>query len=189
MRHLINGPGDGPDKKKRTVAKLESTKKSETITLVNRTAGTETKPKPKTNFKPKPSGVGIKVNRKPKPKVVPAKEEVRTLRTLVPRSATIEFDVPTPNAPALMKPKPEPELRIDQKKVRRLITARSGGGYMAKRGQSMANKIQRTKDKIKRFVSPTMGGADYYMVRGGQSKRIGEKDYKRLKKAGIKTYQ
>jgi hypothetical protein len=176
MRHLINGPGDGPGKKKRTVAKLESTKKSETITLINRTAGSETKPKPKTNFKPKP-------------KVVPAKEEVRTLRTLVPRSAAIESDVPTPNAPALMRPKPEPELRIDQKKVRRLITSRDGGGYMAKRGQSVSNKVQRTGDKIKRFVSPTMGGADYYMVRGGQSKRIGEKDYKRLKKAGIKTYQ
>ena len=178
-----------PPKKKKTVSKLSFNRQPETITLVNRTEATETKPRPKTNFKPRTTGVTVKANRKPKPVVTPAKEEVRTLKTLVPRDVSIESEVPTPGAPATPKAKAQPELRIDQKKVRRLITSRDGGGYMAKRGQSLSNKIQRTGDKIKRLVSPTMGGADYYMVKEGQPRRIGEKDYKRLRKAGVKTYQ
>ena len=68
-----------------------------------------------------------------------------------------------------------------RKRVRRLITARDGSGIGAKRNQSFGNKVQRTKDKIKRAVDPWMGKEQYYSNAAG--KEVDKKTYKALKKA------
>lgn len=88
------------------------------------------------------------------------------------------------NAPARKSPDPIVETHKERRKVRRLITTRDGSGIGAKKGQSLGNKVQRTKDKIKRLVKPTMGGTDYYATSSsGKSSSISKDQYRALKGA------
>ena len=173
-----------PPKKKKTTAKLSFNRKPETITYEINKPGAETKSLTKKVRKPG----GVARIGQPKKTVVMPTREMMTIKTLVPMDAEISSEIPNPPSPP-QKPIPEnPQLRIDQKKVRRLITARDGMGYHAMVGQSLPNKVQRIKDKIRRLISPTMGGADYYLVQGGKSKRINKEAYKKMKKSGVRTY-
>lgn len=98
-----------------------------------------------------------------------------------PQHITIKRDKPTlpkinkVDMPAKIKPS------TGRKRVQRLITSRDGHGVGAKKGQSLGNKITRTKDKIKRLVKPYMGKEEYYTHEKG-GKKIDKPTYKALRK-------
>lgn len=138
--------------------------------------------------KPKTSGGGVSIKRK---KTIPSRTPDRTtsvhLKTMNPQPLVLKTEVEsTPSPPTRKKPDNITEVHKERRRVRRLITARSGSGIGAKRGQSMSNKIQRTKDKVKRFFSPWMGGADYYATtESGKSFGISKEQYKALRNAKL----